>query len=157
MSPETLILESSGPCTIYLPGFFGYSRVEVRSVSVVVKAHAQYPHAYAVRFVEKGKRTMRGTVLSHEPRGLIVEGHGHPSPLVMQAQGDGSSISRHTSCSKEWHVEFAAFVTEKLSGARVLLDITNTPPEAAARASRSHAEDVSERINRALPAAEQRD
>jgi len=132
MSSETLLLESSGPCTIYLPGFFGYSRVEVRSVSVAVKAHAQYPHAYVVRFVEKGKRTMRGTVLSHEPKGLIVEGHGHPSPSVMKSQGDGSSITRHTSCSNEWHVEFAAFAADKLAGARVLLDITNTPAKAAA-------------------------
>jgi hypothetical protein len=134
MSPETLILESSGPCTVYLPGFFGYQRVEVRSISVAVKQHAQYPHAYVVRFIEKGKRTLRGQVLSHDPRGLIVEGHGHPAPASpMDAQGDGTSISRHSSCSKEWHVEFAAFVAEKLAGARVLLDITNTTPEAAAK------------------------
>jgi hypothetical protein len=135
MSNRTTILETTD-ATIYLSGGFGYHAVEVRKLRVDVGPYAQYPLAYFVSYIEKGKRKEAGQVLTREPKGLIVAGHGQPKVLgPMSPTGDGTTMSRHSCFSDEWHKEFETFRAERLSGARVLLDITNTSPEAALKAN----------------------
>ncbi len=128
------ILETTAPATLYLPGGFGYSAIEVRSVLVEVLPYAQHTAVYRVTYVQKGKRKATGRVFTQSsPKGLIVEGHGHPKVCSpMDPTGGGNSISRHSCFAPEWDTEFQAFAVEKLSTARVLLDISKTPAQTAA-------------------------
>lgn len=130
----TKIIEAA-IATLYLPGAFGYRRKEVKNLTVEVGPHAQYSHAYKIRYTEKGKRKPSGLVLSHEPRGLIVAGHGHSEPRDPMQATAGGSITRHSSCSPEWDTEFKTFVAEHMTLAKVLLDITTTPAKQAAAAA----------------------
>jgi hypothetical protein len=134
------IIETTAPATIYLPGGFGYKATEVRSLRVEVAPYAQYAAVYKVTYVEKGKRKPTSYALTSNPRGLIVEGHGHPkmrSP--MDSTGDGNTMTRHSCFAPEWDGEFQSFAAENLSAARVLLDISKTPAKTAAESAQGAA------------------
>jgi hypothetical protein len=89
--------------TLYLQGeFFGnFHRVECKWVEVTRRPYAQYPDALWLRFVPKGKRNPRGTVLAYDPHAVILEGWATPEPdgVFGEKDADGSARSRHLSCS----------------------------------------------------------
>jgi len=63
-------------------------KVEVRSGSVKVAPYAQYSDAMHLKYVPKGKRSIRGSVVtSYKPYLVVIPGHGHPTPNDLFSQG----------------------------------------------------------------------
>jgi hypothetical protein len=116
--------------TIYVNGFFGYSGIEAKIATVELGKYAQYEHALHVRLLQPRKRTWKGITRAGQYDGkfVIVAGHGHPKNLTETFRPtEGGEITRHASCSEEWHTEFEAAL--KASGLTVLFD--GRPPVTA--------------------------
>ena len=140
--PSRKTVATYGKVTLYSSGMFGFRKQEVRDLTIEVGPYAQYAVALHVRYTPKGARTARGFVAysydsqTVSPAFVIVEGHGRPNVVgALDEQGDGSSVSRYSSCDPRWSTDFAAWLAA--SGmvvafeARTAADITS----AAARIS----------------------
>ena len=51
---------------------------EVKDLEIEVKPYAQFPHALAVTFVDRGKRKRRGFWQTSYPSLVVLKGWGHP-------------------------------------------------------------------------------
>lgn len=100
--------------TILIKGGFGaYNKHEVKNLEMRQGRYAQYEKATFVRFVPKGKRNVRGVVLSYRPEIVVYEGHGHAiEPESMRteyktdpATGMRMATSRRSMCNDGWSVE----------------------------------------------------
>lgn len=112
--------------TLYLRGDLSIQKIECKSISIHVRPHAQYAKAVVVRYVPKGCRSPRGTVLSYQPWGYVVEGFGHVDPASMftapidSAPGVQVSRSRYSSCDPRTAADFEA----KLGDTKVAVDFS---------------------------------
>lgn len=63
------------PATIVFETSVGFTSIKVQSVKVTVRPFAQYKSAIEIRYMEQGKRTVRGTVLTDSHAWVILAGH----------------------------------------------------------------------------------
>ena len=96
--------------TMYRMGsMFGTSRVDCRTLKVTTGVkYAQYSDAVRVEYVEKGKRSARAGVLCGAEKWIRVclEKDAIDAPPAMIPNGNGSSISRYSSCDPRWTTDF---------------------------------------------------
>ena len=111
-----------GPATLYQAGSFGYTKVEVKNVSIEVKTVSSCRAAVKVTYTVKGKRSPVAITLTSAPTLAIVEGHGHPAPPDgMEDTPGGGRVSRFDSFAPEYEAEARVFLAQlKASGAIVL-------------------------------------
>lgn len=118
LQPREVSLERA---TLYYLGGFGIKRVECRTLRVRLVKFAQYASAVEVYFIEKGKRTPRGTKEGHDPRIVVLAGWGHfePPSALDRMPDDGSGTvcerSRFTSFAPEWVLEMDRLIDAHLA------------------------------------------
>ena len=120
-------------CTIYIGGFMGVSKHEVRSVKAELGRHAQHQEALHLTFTPKGARKPRGVVYD-QPYVLVLAGWGHPDPDGMWVDS-GEKLGtvtvqhgRYSACDPRWETDFDARIEGYLTSgsAVVLLDARRT-------------------------------
>ena len=120
-----VILETTEPTTLFLPGGFGYSATKARAVKVELGPYAQHQAAVFVTWTEKGKRKEHGRVFTGRVRGIIARGHDHPNQAdAMKDLGGGCGMTRHASFSPEWDREFDEWSATAIPAAKRLLDLS---------------------------------
>lgn len=120
MSTETLKFEN---VAIYRVGMFGVHRTDCRELTLMTgQKYAQYTDAIALRFVEKGKRKLMGSVLAdHSPWLRVVAAAKAPAVDDPMEKIDGGSKSRYTSYDMRYVTEFEDKLTA--SGAEVVFTV----------------------------------
>lgn len=109
--------------TLYFSGesFGNYHRILCKYVEIEIKPWAQYPSAVHFRYLEKGKRKLRGFVQSYRPSLIVAEGHNTPKPASMfgdeMPAGEGVTIARarHSSCGAGWRDDFNRDIKPQLT------------------------------------------
>ncbi|NUP12974.1 MAG: hypothetical protein HOW73_43595 [Polyangiaceae bacterium] len=108
--------------TLYTRGMLGMIRVECRTLSIRKRSYAQHPEAIELRWVAKGQRRERGTILAPvcgKPDFFVVlSGWDHLKPASAfgpaEDRGNGVSVSqsRYSACDPRWESDF----TSELNG-----------------------------------------
>lgn len=120
--PQTFTFDH---CTMYRTGemSFGVHRTDCRKVIVTTgQKYAQYKDAIRVEYIAKGTRKARYFLMTYKPWiRIIATGDAIEPDVPMVDQGNGSSVSRYTSCDPRWETDFE----DKLeaSGVRLLCSI----------------------------------
>jgi hypothetical protein len=102
--------------TMYRTGEFlgGIHKLDCKSIEVTFDVkYAQYNDAVQVKYMEKGKRTLRGFVLSGASRWLRVCPQAQaiePDPSMIPSEsstpGMTCKVSRYTSCDPRYETDF---------------------------------------------------
>ena len=71
----TAALTHTAPATLVFETSIGHVSIKVKQVSVTMRSYAQYAQALEVRYIEQGKRAVRGTVLTDSHAWVILDGH----------------------------------------------------------------------------------
>jgi len=127
MGEKIKVLELA-KATVYRSSMFGWTSVEANDVSVEKGPYAQYKEALHVSYRRPRKRSREGFVASSYEPGhsvVVIAGWGHPDFIAgaLEANGDGSSITRHSSFSPEWTKEFRASLQAFRERSKVPLEI----------------------------------
>lgn len=126
---NTADLDKGPKVTIYTRSEFIGNVVAIRArlLGHGRKAYAQYDQAPYVRYVEKGKRTVRGIVQGYNPYILIVEGWDTPEPDSMMGESKSGNVpgctirqSRYASFDPGWVKDFEAVLAK--SSVNVIAD-----------------------------------
>lgn len=95
--------------------FGSINRYECSSLGFTLGRYAQHENALHVNFVQRGKRKLRGLVITPGQYALILAGHGHFEPDSMlvpldynERTGVSTSMSRYSSADPRWANDFRA-------------------------------------------------
>ena len=122
--PDGTFLAEIPKGTLYLQSSMlgSYTKIEATNIKITTGRHAQYDCAVHVRFVPKGKRSLRGFVQDYHPTLVVLEGWGHFDPDdAFVRTSETSSITRHSSFSEEWETEFDAKLARYLASSKAVV------------------------------------
>lgn len=106
---------------MYRAGIFGIARTDCKTVEVTTGVkYAQYDNAIRIKYLEKGKRKPQAFILSHDPWLRLISPAEGVSPVdPMQRNGNGSAMSRYSSCDPRYVTDFE----DSIAGIPVVLTI----------------------------------
>ena len=113
----TAALTHTAPATLVFETAIGHVSIKVKQVSVTVRSYATYTQALEVRYIEQGKRAVRGTVLTDSHAWVILDGHHNP-------------LSGHNECAVSYAPEHSTNMDDAIraTGATVLRDYRGHNP-----------------------------
>lgn len=108
--------------TMYRQSMFGIVKTELKSLEITFEDYAQYKDMPLLKFVEKGKRKIRGLRVEPCDYVLVLKGHNHPNPedgFCPDEKGNSPGVtvsrSKHTCFSSEYKTEFMAAIKDYIN------------------------------------------